>query len=180
MGVRMMAGKGNSTKAKAYGVLLALSLAAGLTGCETGPAPYQPKVEGSSTGYSDERLGENRYRVTYLGNSVTPRAVVEDYLLYRAAQVTLDSGYATFEFDDRDTKARTTYYSTFDDFPDWGGFHHHGFGWYWHSWPYDLDTQTRAVTRYEAYAEIIMLNPAQAKSEARALDAKDVIAHLGP
>jgi hypothetical protein len=165
--------------AKAYAALLVLSLAGGLSAC-TGPAPYGPKLEGGTTGYTDERLGQNRFRVTYAGTAATPRTTVEDYLLYRAAQVTLAAGYAGFEFDTRDTKARTTYYSSFDEFPEWPGFHH-GFGWYWHSWPYDdLDVQTRPVTRYEAYAEIVMLNPDQTKSEPRALDAHDVIAHLGP
>ena len=52
------------------------------------------------------------------------------------------------------------------------------FGWYWHNWDYDADTYP--TTRYEAYAEIVMLTPEQAKSEPRAVDAQDIVSHLGP
>jgi hypothetical protein len=117
--------------------------------------------------------------VTFTGNTVTPRARVEDFLLYRAAQVTLDAGFAAFEFDARDTKAKTSYISTFEGFPDGPFGPGYGFGWYWHSWAFD-EVQSRPVTRYEAYAEIVMLTPEQAKSEPRALDARDVMTRIGP
>lgn len=168
--------------AKAYslalGLLAAVAISA-LGGCASSPATYGPKTEDRSTGYTDERLAQNRFRVTYVGNSVTPRVTVENFLLYRAAQVTLDAGFAGFEFDTRDTKAHTTYYSSFDGWPGWGGFHR-GFGWYWHSWPYDSQIDARPITRYEAYAEIVMLTADQVKAEPRALDARDVMNHLGP
>jgi hypothetical protein len=168
-------------RSKTYAFAASLSavlLTAGLAGCVQ-PAPYGPRIEGSRVGYTDERLAQNRYRVTYAGNSATPRATVEDYLLYRAAQVTLDSGFAAFEFDTRDTKAKTTYFSTFDGFPGPYGPYRH-FGWYWHSWGFDEDLESRPVTRYEAYAEIVMLTADQAKSEPRSLDAHDVLTRLGP
>jgi len=163
---------------KAFATAFGLVVLAGLAACAVQPPPYGPKTEGSSYGYTDEQLGANRYRVTYTGTSATPRETVEDYLLFRAAQVTLDAGFVAFEFDTRDTKAHTTYYSSFNDWPDWGW--HRPFGWYWHSWPYDMDAETRPVTRYEAYAEIVMLTAEQAKAEPRSLDAHDVIARLGP
>ena len=169
------------TASKTYAFAASLSavlLTAGLAGCVQ-PAPYGPRVEGNSVGYSDERLAQNRYRVTYAGNSATPRATVEDYLLYRAAQVTLDSGFAAFEFDTRDTKAKTTYFSTFNGFPGPYG-PYRPFGWYWHTWGFDEDVQSRPITRYEAYAEIVMLTADQAKSEPRSLDAHDVLTRLRP
>jgi hypothetical protein len=167
----------SSTYAVAAGFAATL-LSAGIAGCTT-PAVYAPQTQRGGTGYTDERLAQNRFRVTFTGNTATPRVQVEDYLLYRAAQVTLDSGYVAFEFDARDTKAKTTYFSTFEGFPHdpfWPGYE---FGWYWHNWAFD-DVQTRPVTRYEAYAEIIMLTADQAKSEPRALDAHDVMTRLGP
>jgi hypothetical protein len=168
----------NRDKSNTYILFGGLLLASILAGCTT-PTPYGPRAEGSSTGYTDERLAQNRYRVTFTGNTATPRAAVEDYLLYRAAQVTLDSGYAAFEFDTRDTKAKTTYLSTFDSFPYGPGYG--PFGWYWHNWVFDdAQIQSRPVTRYEAYAEIIMLTADQAKSEPRSLDARDVQTRLGP
>jgi hypothetical protein len=143
-----------------------------LTGCEH-PASFAP-LEGHSTGYTDERLGATRWRVTFIGNSVTNRRTVEDYLLLRAAQVTQQSGYRWFVFDTRDTQAHTAYHTDFEGWP--GGFYR-PFGWYWHDWDY---ADTYSTTRYEAYAEIVLLTPLQARNEPRAVDANDIIAHLMP
>ncbi|MBI3676882.1 MAG: hypothetical protein HY243_09745 [Proteobacteria bacterium] len=157
------------------GVLLAAALV--LSAC-AGPAVYQAKEPGGRIGYTDERLAPNRYRVTYSGSSSTRRETVEDFLLLRAAQVTLDSGFSYFVFDTRDTEAKTTYYSTFGGWPGW-----RGYGWYWHNWPFGPpfdEEESRPITRYEAYAEIIMLSDAQAKSEPRALSAHELVDRLGP
>lgn len=172
-----MRGK-TTNRSKAYAFFASLGLALLLAGCVQ-PTPYGPRMEGSRTGYTDEQLAKNRFRVTYAGNSVTPRETVENYLLFRAAQVTLASGYTAFAFDDRDTKAKTTYLSSFNGFPGPYGFYR-PFGWYWHNWGFDEDVQSRPITRYEAYAEIVMLTADQAKADPRSLDAQDVLARLGP
>ena len=62
---------------------------AGLAGCFRA-TPYQPKDRGY--GYSEQKLENNRYRVTFSGNSITSRETVENYLLYRAAELTLENG----------------------------------------------------------------------------------------
>ena len=149
-----------------------------LSACAT-PTVYKPAEGRHSTGYSDKRLAENRIRVAFSGNSVTSRATVEDYLLLRAAEVTRDAGYAWFAFDTRDTETRTIYHTDFAGWPGWGP----GFGWYWHSWAFDpIGRQATSYpsTRYEAYAEVILLTPEQARNEPHALRASDVIARLGP
>ena len=155
----------------------------GLAGCMS-PAPYAPKTGESATGYTDQQLTDNRYRVTFTGNSVTDRETVEDYLLLRAAEVTLNAGYDYFVFDTRSTKAKTTYMSSFTGWPGWGGY-----GWYWHSWAwgpygpygpaYGAET-SRPITRYKAYAEIVVLTGDQAKKEPRAINAHEIIDHLRP
>ncbi len=163
--------------------VLATAALLGLTGCVTAPAPYAPKTEGSRTGYTDQQLTTNRYRVTFTGNSVTDRETVENYLLLRAAEVTLQAGYGWFVFDTRNTKAKTTYMSSFSGWPGWGGY-----GWYYHSWawgPYgpgsfDMDMTSRPITRYHAYAEIVLLTPEQAHAEPRAINARQIVAHLRP
>ncbi|HEY5337863.1 MAG TPA: hypothetical protein VIJ85_06650, partial [Rhizomicrobium sp.] len=146
-----------------------------LSGCTIGPAPYAPRADGNSYGYSDERLADNRFRVTYVGTVSTPRDVVENYLLFRSAQVTEAAGFSAFLFDARDTKSHTTYFTDVEGF---GGYPHRHFGWYWDPFP-DVEA-SRPVTRYEAYAEIVMLTTEQAKAEPRALGAHDVIDRLGP
>jgi len=150
---------------------IALAALLALTGCET-QEPFQPR-EGHSSGYTDQRLGSNRYRVTYTGNAATSRETIENFLLLRAAQVTLQSSYRWFVFDTRDTQAKTSYHT---DFVGWPGFHDR-FGWYWHDWDY---ADSYPSTRYDAYAEIVMLTPEQAHGEARALDANDIVARLTP
>lgn len=156
----------------------------GLAGCATGPAPYGPKTGDSTTGYTDQQLTTNRYRVTFTGNSQTDRQTVENYLLLRSAEVTLGAGFDYFLFDTRNTKSKTTYLSSFSGWPGWGGY-----GWYWHNWawgppygpgPYGMDATSRPITRYQAYAEIVLLTDTQAKSEPRAINANEIIAHLRP
>src|SRR6201996_6019137 len=79
-----------------------------LAACAT-PAPYAPRGPGQATGYTDRQLSDNRWRVTFTGNSVTPRETVENDLLLRAAEVTLAAGGTHFVFDTRDTRAKTRY-----------------------------------------------------------------------
>jgi hypothetical protein len=149
-----------------------------LTAC-TSPTPYVAASPDHPQGYSDQRLADNRIRVSFRGNAATLREQVEDYLLLRAAEATHEAGYAWFAFDTRDTEAKTTYYTDFVGWPGW----HRRFGWYHHSWAFDplgrVET-TIPTTRYEAYAEIILLTPQQAKGDSHALRADDVIARLGP
>ncbi len=163
---------------------LPLLLAAGLlAGCMT-PTPYAPRTEGQKTGYTDRALTQNRYRVTFTGNSVTPRETVESFLLLRAAEVTRAAGYSAFMFDTRNTKANHTYdaipYGGPPD-PYWGfGFRRGWGGWGGWGFAYDPAVDVVVRTNYEAYAEIVLLTPDQAAKEPRAINAADVIAHLGP
>jgi len=156
-----------------------------LAGCTT-PTPYAPRIEGQKTGYTDRALTQNRYRVTFTGNTVTPRETVESYLLLRAAEVTRAAGYSAFEFDTRNTKANQSYQTVPYGPPDpyWGGGgwgRRGGFG-YWGAWGFAYDPMVDVVVRtnYEAYAEIVLLTPEQAAKEPRAINAADVISHIGP
>ncbi len=147
-----------------------------LAGCVTATT-YGPSTGPGTTGYSDEQLASNRFRVTFVGNTATRREAVEDYLLLRSAEVTLKAGSHYFLFDTRDTKTKTTYHSDFAGWPGWPGY-----GWYWHSWafgPPEMDMDAYPVTRYEAYAEIVLLTDDQAKNETRAVNAQEVLDHIG-
>ncbi|WP_411888028.1 CC0125/CC1285 family lipoprotein [Hydrocarboniphaga effusa] len=79
--------------------LLAMSLL--LAACATA-TPYQPQAK-SGEGYSEQRLETNRYRIRSVGNSATSRETVENYLMYRAAEITLQNGYDWFAIADRAT-----------------------------------------------------------------------------
>jgi hypothetical protein len=82
--------------------LVALAAAAlALAGC-TSPTPYEPAGD-SNFGYSELRLEDNRYRVTFAGNTATPRSTVDNYVLYRAAELTVANGYNYFQLVSKDT-----------------------------------------------------------------------------
>jgi hypothetical protein len=78
--------------------LIALSLAA----CETtANAPYAPATGPQAAGFSEIRLEQDRYRVTYRGSAKLDQAKVEDLALLRAADLALASGYSWFRIVDR-------------------------------------------------------------------------------
>lgn len=71
---------------------LALTLAACATAVGTAYAPAGK----SGYGYSETRIEDGRYRVTFAGDGATPVTVVEDYALLRAADLALENGYDWF------------------------------------------------------------------------------------
>lgn len=184
------------------GVILATVAGSALlvAGCAT-PTTYRPATGSgfSRTGYSDLRIEPNRYRVTFAGNTVTDRDIVERYLLFRAAELTLQNGYDYFVMADRDTDRQARTYSTGGygpGFGGWGGglwgprwgFYGRGFGYrawdpFWGGgwggwgggWP-----DVRTVDRYEASAEIVMFRGTPAKDNVRAFNARSVSESIGP
>jgi hypothetical protein len=176
---------------------VAVLLAAGLAACAT-PTPYQPRPPGSSYsgGYAEQRVEGDRWRVTFSGNSLTSRETVESYLLYRAAELTLQQGFDGFTVVDRNTDRHSRTYVDPDPLysPWYGGFGYwrpywryygHGFGWRtWDPWwgdPFWADRlDVRTIDRYEASAEIVMFHGPKPQGEPRAFDARAVVDNLGP
>ncbi|MFT5032480.1 MAG: hypothetical protein ACI89D_001100 [Bermanella sp.] len=87
-------------------ILLSTAL---LVACAT-ETPYKPADSRGEAGYTETSLGDNRYRITFVGNSSTHSETVQDYALLRAAELTLAKGYDWFETADRneDKKVRNT------------------------------------------------------------------------
>ncbi|WP_411288131.1 CC0125/CC1285 family lipoprotein [Phenylobacterium sp.] len=78
-------------------VLAALSLAA----CATAPTLYQPAASARAVGFSEYRIEQGRYRITFQGGPGAPAAQVTDYALLRAADLALADGYDWFRVADR-------------------------------------------------------------------------------
>lgn len=80
-----------------------------LAGCAS-QSVYAPAEKPSAAGYSEAKLSENRYRVSFSGNSYTPSSTVKDYALLRSAELTLQQGNDWFRVVERDTdkKVRTS------------------------------------------------------------------------
>lgn len=62
-----------------------------LTNCST---PYQPK--GMLGGYSEEKIIDNLYRVKFEGNQHSKPGNIQNYLMYRCAELTQKMGYEYF------------------------------------------------------------------------------------
>ncbi len=143
-------------------ILVAAASAALLSACAT-PTPYGPATANyaHAPGYKDQRLEDNRYRLTFSGNDLTSRETVENYMLYRAAELTLDAGYDWFEIVKRDTDKKTRVVDDFDRDPFYYGMSWRFYGRSrWSTWglwgdPF-ADMDRTEYTRYEASAEILM------------------------
>lgn len=170
-----------------------------LGACATA-TPYQPLARTGTTtgGYSERSLEANRWQVSFSGNSLTDRRTVESYLLYRAAELTVQQGYDWFSVIDRNTDRDTRVYAD-PYFNDWGGYWGPSWrlyggrfgGWsrwgYWGGWgpgfgpgwgPSAFDYRT--VTKFEANAEIFMGRGPKPADDRRAFDARAVMERLGP
>ncbi|HVI31736.1 CC0125/CC1285 family lipoprotein [Phenylobacterium sp.] len=175
-----------------------LALAAGLAACATA-TPYQPNLPGQQTsgGYSEMRLEQNRFRVNFAGNSLTSRETVEGYLLFRAAELTVQNGYDWFSIVDRHTDRNARTYVEPDPFyrpwygPSYGfwrpSWRYYGRGFGWRTWdpfwgdPFWADrVDVRTVERFEASAEIVMGRGPKPADDTRAFDARAVIDNLRP
>jgi len=91
----------NSTKfARFATIALALSLGA----CASTSQKYVAADEAGEYGHYSSKLTDNRYRVTFTGNSRTSLEQTKDFALLRAAEVTLREGYTWFEVVERETR----------------------------------------------------------------------------
>lgn len=178
-------------------VIAGAALSAG--GCVSSGTPYQAFSATSrvSGGYTDERLTEGRYRVTFAGNTLTTRERVESYLLFRAAELTLEQGFDWFVVVDRemdheierqirsDPHYEPWYGPAYGDWRpywryqrpraswrDWDPYHGDPF------WTHDVDIRT--VQRFEATAEIRMGRGPVPAGEDQAMVASEAIAQIGP
>lgn len=176
----------------------ALALGLFVAGCASMPAtPYQPyrshSAGGIHGGYSEQQLAPGRYLVRFHGNSVTARDRVEGYMLYRAADLTVQKGFDWFLVQDHNTEHTVHTIVRPDPFyhpwfgagygawrPEWNVYMH-GRGWV--GGYGDLSANTvvaRRIEAFEATAEILMHKGPVPADEPQGIDAHKVLADLGP
>ena len=170
-----------------------------VAGCVTA-TPYQPYrdevASGVHGGYSDERIGEDTFRVRFHGNDFASRDRVEGYMLYRAAELTLQNGGDWFLIVGRHTEHDKRTYVEPD--PLYDPYYGPAYGWWQPHWRYSIDgtwvvwhpeysrrfwtndVNIRTVDSFEAEAEIVIRKGAIPAGEVRAFDARKVMADLGP
>ena len=177
-------------------ILIAAAAALAVAGCETATL-YQPLASShASGGYSEQQIEPNRWQVTFAGNDVTSRERVERYLLFRAAELTVQQSFDWFQTVDRHTNRETSFYGDGDPYfggfgygGPYGGFGYGGFGGfgygrfgyggfgYGYGYGGDPFFDVQQVSRYTSTVEVVMGHGPKPPTP-RAYDAHAVIAHL--
>lgn len=115
------------------------------------PSLYAPQA--GRDGYADELLGKGLYRVTFQGNAATSRERVQDYCLFRAAELTLEMGAAKFAVHDKLVERLTQV--TRETYAGWGDPYYYGPGYrYRYYRPYPPPTYQRERTTFRAQLTI--------------------------
>lgn len=150
----------------------------GLAACASS-TPYEPASEDSKYGFSEQQIEDNRFRISFKGNALTEREMVENYLLYRAAELTVEKGYDYFLVVEDDTEKKTTYSRTNDGFFYYGRgrpFPYYGYGYRWDPFYDSYDVIER--NRYTAMAYILMGKGQKPADNPTAYDARQVLQNL--
>ncbi|MEL6662777.1 MAG: hypothetical protein AAFR33_07215 [Pseudomonadota bacterium] len=159
---------------------LLLAAAALMLGACATSTPYAP-MDGTY-GYAEQRIEDDRFRVMFHGNKSTSRETVETFLLYRAAELTVKSGYDHFLVVEQDTDVSRSYRSTGHE-PSVYGYYHVGyrrFPYYAYGYPWSYDVTIRERQEFEAHAFIVLREGPKPEDELRAFDAREVMDNLGP
>jgi hypothetical protein len=149
-----------------------------LIGCAS-PTPYHPSTQGS--GYYDHQLADDRYQLSYTANTLTRRDTIKQYLLYRAAEITLEANKENFVVLDQNGQRFSL--------PDYAtgaeSYRHHYFEHH-HLWFADqgIDEEISATTlkplaRYTAEITIVLYSGGQPPEEGKVYNAREVIDVLG-
>ncbi len=88
-------------------ILLLCALTTILCSCAT---PYQKLT--FSGGYTDKKIQDNVFRVTFKGNAVTKPEQVADFALLRSAEIAIANGYNYFVIADGGVRTDNTTYTT--------------------------------------------------------------------
>ena len=169
--------------------ILAVGLAIVLCGCETA-TPYQHLAAGAaqSGGFTDQRLDDSRYRVTFQGNTMTSARTVANDLIYRSAELTVKSGYDWFQTVDQPApQDGDSWVET------WGPGPYGYYRSYWRRWVRP-DTEWISIGRgphfgavanpypieaFRASADIAMAHGPKPADNPHAMDARQVLASFG-
>lgn len=169
--------------------LVALAL---LAGCATA-TPYQPLgYPGERGGYTDQQLDRTHWRVAFYGNTLTSRQQVETYLLFRAAELTLQQGFNCFTLvnreTDRNVRVRVDPYGPYGGgfYPGWSPYWRLRGPWGWHHYDpwaggpfYPGRYDVRTVSSYQVMADIA-LSRAPCTTAPGTFDAAQIVQNLRP
>jgi hypothetical protein len=177
-----------------------------LAGCSLSkPTAYAPTTAQNDYGYSDLKIDDRTWRVSVNGNIETSRDLVENQLLYRAAEIAQANGATGYVVLDRDTEQKSRvigggYWDPFFAYP-YGGFWAGSYPFYrpyygpafgfgagfgysgWtagvgRTWGYAPYWGGRTITRYKAFAEIQLFSGEPPTGLGPTFNAEQVLANL--
>jgi hypothetical protein len=152
---------------------MAAAVVLGLSACTTMPTPFQPADPNGLNGYTVVQVEANRYRLSFNGNTETPRQAAENDLVFLAAQVTIHNGGDWFELTRSDAQKSTSYPTHMDSYYD-------HFGWWSPHYAGGTTADfSRPENSWDLTAEILVHKGAKPADRPNAYDARDVIAHVG-
>ncbi len=154
--------------------LSALALVLVLNGCAGNPTPYQPKTD--RTGYSEQQLDAQTWRVQFAGNIDTPRETIENYLLYRSAEIMLFGGYDKFVMFEKNIENNVRYRAT-GFYPHFGYSSHHG---YHQGLGFYAPVNYSPSVSYSGTATIRIYSGGSPPNNAPIYDAQEIVQLLGP
>lgn len=163
------------------GIRIAIFAAAGLAlaACAVPPTPYQPLIESGRYGYSEDQIDPETWRVRFAGNRATDRWRVEDYVLYRSAEIATAAKADGFVVLQEEVEKDISYYGAIN-YP-YGGFY---FG---RAYPYQsyvgYGVATSNLTPSNSYIGHLRIRLFQQKAPeglGPAYDARAVLKVLGP
>lgn len=140
--------------------LFILAAAASLLAACASQTAYQARSEDNRYGYAETQLEPNRVRISFNGNTMTDRETVDTFLLYRAAESTLEHGYDYFVVLNHNVAENSRYESTGAARPRFGG------------------VSYREVSNYNAVADIAMFHGRKPPLLADAYDARAIQVNL--
>jgi len=163
-----------------------------LYGCASSSAnapTYRPQASDEGAGYADQQINATRYRVSFAGDNQTSRGQVEDFLLRRAAEITVRAGYNYFAFDNRSIETDTNLYRTNDNWDPVNGLafglgrrypgraEHFAKGSTPAFWS---EKEAVPITRYTARSDVVLLPSDQLAMHPDALAAREILRYLSP
>jgi hypothetical protein len=161
-------------RARAITSLAALVL---LAACAADETDFKPQIAGAQIGYTDRALAFDRHLISFSGSGATTQSEVENYLMRRAAEVTLQRGYTHFIVDTQETESNT--YRVMGFIPS-AYLHGPMYAYrvrYWSDYP---ELWEGKETRYSAEAEITMRLSNDVAGNPRAVEAASVFRIPGP
>lgn len=136
-------------------IFIIAATAALASACASQGPVYESRADGGRYGYAETLIEPNRVQVSYNGDTLTPRETVETYLLYRAAETTLDRGFDYFVVVSHDVE-ENSYYENMGVRPRLAG------------------ATFREISRHNATADIVMFMGDKPPHVANAYDARAV------